>query len=423
MKILLINNSDIQGGAARAAYRLHQGLQSIHAHSQMLVQTKWSGDRKVIGSAANSGIGQAIAGSRLSLDKLPLKFYPNRDRAPYSLQYFPDNIASKITQLEPDVINLHWICGSFLRIETLAKFKQPVVWTAHDMWPFTGGCHYSSDCDLYTDFCGSCPQLQSNKDWDLSRWIWRRKAKAWKNLNLTVVTPSFWLAKCARESSLFRNRRVEVIPNGLDIDIYRPINKKIARELLKLPQDKQLVLFLSLRATSDKRKGFHLLQTALQELSKAGWKEKLEIMVVGGSKQENTLEFGFKSHYLGTMADDLTLALVYSAADIFIAPSIQDNLPNTVLEAISCGTPCVAFNIGGMPDMIEHRQNGYLAQPYKIDDIVQGIIWTLENKERYQKLSYRAREKAEQEFTLEVQASRYLSLYKEILPALPVDSK
>jgi glycosyltransferase involved in cell wall biosynthesis len=283
------------------------------------------------------------------------------------------------------------------------------------MWAFTGGCHYSQDCERYTASCGACVQLGSSKDRDLSRWVWQRKAKAWKNLNLTIVALSSWLAKCANSSSLFKAQRVEIIPNGLDIEIYRPINRKVARELLKLPQDKQILVFGSLKATGDKRKGFYLLQPALQELSKSGWKDKLELVIFGASQPENPPEFGFKAHYLGTLSDDLSLALVYSAADVFVVPSTQENLANTVMEAISCGIPCVAFNIGGMPDMIEHQENGYLAQPYKIEDLAQGIVWVLENQERYQKLSHRARKKAEQEFTLEIQAQRYLSLFTEIL--------
>ena len=415
MKILLISTSDIKGGAARATYRLHQGLKSIEANSQMLVKVKHSDDKAVMGTRAVSGIGQAINGLKLTLDQLPLKFYSHGNKTTFSPHWLPDNTNSQVFNLAPDIINLHWVSAGYLQIETIAKFNRPIVWTLHDMWAFTGGCNYNQECDKYTASCGACPQLGSKRDWDLSRWVWQRKAKAWRNLNLTVVTPSVWLAKCARESSLLRDRRVEVIPYGLDLDIYRPINKKVARELLKLPQDKQLILFLSLSATSDKRKGFHLLQPALQKLSQAGWQEKLELIVVGASRPENPPEFGFKSHYLGTLKDDLTLALVYSAVDVFIAPSLQDNLPNTVLEAISCGTPSVAFNIGGMPDMIEHQQNGYLAQPYQIDDLVRGIIWTLENSEKSQKLSHRARAKAEQEFALEIQARRYESLFSEIL--------
>lgn len=415
MNVLLISTFDVQGGAARAAFRLHQGFQSINVNSQMLVQTKHSDSKTVIGSPATSGIGQVIAGSRLTLGQLPLKFYPHRDRSLSSPQWLPDNIASKVAQVEPDVINLHWIYGGYLQIETLAKFKQPIVWTLHDMWPFTGGCHYSSNCDRYTDSCGVCPQLNSKRDWDLSRWVWQRKAKAWKNLNLTIVSPSSWLAKCASSSSLFKNLRVEVIPNGLDTEQYRPSERKVARELLRLPQDKQLILFGSLMATSDKRKGFHLLQPALQELSQGGWQDKLELVIFGASRPENPPELGFKSQYLGTMNDDLSLSLVYSAADVFVLPSVEDNLPNTVMEAIACGTPCVAFNIGGIPDMIEHQQNGYLAEPYKIEDLARGIAWVLENKERYQQLSYRAREKTEREFALEIQARRYESLFNEII--------
>jgi glycosyltransferase involved in cell wall biosynthesis len=420
MKPLVISTSDIQGGAARSAYRLHQGLKSIDVQSQMLVQTKSSDDSQVIGTSASSGIGNAVSGLRLTLDRLPLKLYSKRDRTSYSLPWLPEKLASSINQINPDVINLHWINGGYLNIETIAKFNKPLVWTFHDMWAFTGGCHYNQECDRYTKSCGSCPQLNSHTNTDLSRWIWHRKAKSWKNLNLTIVTPSRWLANCAKSSSLFQDRQIEVIPYGLDIQTYRPINKQFARELLQLPQDKQLVLFGSLQATSDKRKGFHLLQPALSELSSSGWQDKLELVVFGASKPENSINFGFKSHYLGSLNDDLSLALAYSAADVFVAPSLQDNLPNTVMESIACGTPCVAFDIGGMPDMIEHQKNGYLAKAFKIEDLANGIAWIIENKERHQKLSYNAREKTEQEFALEIQAKRYLSIFQSLIKKLAI---
>lgn len=415
MKTLLISTSDIKDGAARAAYRLHQGLNKIKVDSQILSQLKYSNDPKVIGTRVTSGIGQVKTGLRLTLDQLPLKLYPNAKNQRFSPNWFPLNSKNKIAQLNPDIVNLHWVCAGYLHIEAIAKLNKPVVWTFHDMWAFTGGCHYNQNCKKYTDSCGSCPQLSSNKDWDLSRWVWRRKQKAWQNLNLTIVTPSRWLADCAKSSSLFKDRRIEVIPYGLDTEVFRPIEQQIARKLLELPQDKQLVLFLSLQATSDKRKGFQLLQPALKKLSSENWKEKIELVVVGSAKSEKPVDFGFGSHYLGTLTDDLMLALAYSAADVFVAPSVQDNLPNTVLEAISCGTPCVAFDIGGMPDMIEHQQNGYLAQPYHIDDLAKGITWSLENKEKQRKLACRAREKAQQEFALEIQAHKYQSLFSELL--------
>lgn len=410
MKLCLLSSSDGRGGAYAAAYCLHKGLLQVGADSTMLVGDKVREDSTVVEEKTKlAKVWRQIAPG---LNKLPLQLYPNRDRAPYSLQWLPDAVSTRIAQLDPDVVNLHWICDGYLQVETIAQLNKPVVWTLHDMWAFTGGCHYNQTCDRYTGSCGACPQLHSSKKWDLSHWVWQRKAKAWKNLNLTVVTPSLWLAKCAKSSSLFGNSRVEVIPYGLNTERYKPINRQVARSLLNLPQDEQLVLFGGTNATGDRRKGFHLLQPALQDLSKSGW--QLELVIFGSSQPSHLPNLGFKSHYLGKLSDDISLALVYAAADIFVAPSTQDNLPNTVMEALACGTPCVTFNIGGMPDMIEHQRNGYLAQPFKAEDLAQGIAWILENKERHQRLCDRAREKVEQEFTQKLQAHRYLKLFGEI---------
>jgi glycosyltransferase involved in cell wall biosynthesis len=412
VKALHLSTSDIGGGAARAAYRLHQGLQKVGVTSQVLVQEKLTNDRTVF--APKVRLSQGIAHAKLSLDAFPLKFYRRRAESLVSLQWVPDRVVQNMAQLAPDIITLHWVSGAFIQIETLAKLNCPLVWTLHDMWAFTGGCHYTGDCDRYTTSCGQCPQLHSSTEWDLSRWLWHRKSKAWQHLNLTVVTPSQWLADCARASSLFRDLRIEVIPNGLDIQQYRPIDQRVARELLHLPQDRHLLLFGSMQGTIDQRKGFHLLQPALQKLSQSIGSKQLSL-VVFGEAAETSPELDFEIYYLGKLSDDLSLALTYAAADAFVAPSLQDNLPNTVVEAIACGTPCVAFNIGGMCDLIEHQRNGYLAKPYQIEDLAQGIAWVLESQERHQHLSDRAREKAEQEFGLEIQASRYLALYNEIL--------
>ena len=412
MRILLLNTTDINGGAARAAYRLHQGLNRIGVQSQMLVQEKFSSDTMV--QAPGNRVEQGIARGRISLDALPLKCYSQTRKANFSLQWLPEGIAPQATNLNPDVINIHWTGSAFLRWETLARFKQPVVWTLHDMGAFTGGCFYAHDCRGYTASCGKCPQLGSHRERDLSRWVWRRKAKAWRNLDLTVVSPSRWLAKCAGESSLFGDVTIKVIPNGVDVNKYRPITKSVARELLGLAQDKHIIMFGSFNATSDRRKGFHLLQPALQSLSQSGWGDKAQVVVFGASHGSNSPELGFKTDYLGTLKDDLSLALAYSAADVFVLPSLQENLANTVIEALACGTPCVAFDIGGMPDMIEHEANGYLVKPLQVEDLAAGIAWVLDNPERRKKLSDNAREKVVQEFTQEIQANRYLRLFEEI---------
>ncbi|GCA74157.1 hypothetical protein MiTe_00979 [Microcystis aeruginosa NIES-2520] len=226
MKVCLLSNSDGRGGAYAAVYRLHQGLRETGTDSTMLVNDKTTDDYTVL-SPANKlmkGWTKLIP----AVDHLPLSLYSQRERTPYSIQWLPDRLVSRVAQISPDIINLHWINAGFLQIETLAKFKQPLVWTAHDMWPFTGGCHYSGECNKYTQSCGHCPQLKSQQDGDISGWVWWRKAKAWKNLNLTIVTPSQWLADCARNSSLFQDLRIEVIANGLDIQRYKPIEKNTA---------------------------------------------------------------------------------------------------------------------------------------------------------------------------------------------------
>lgn len=410
MKILHLSTSDIEGGAARAAYRLHRGLQAAGATSQMLVRAKLSSDKTILADRSPlTKLGPATSG-------LPLRFYPRHERSLFSSQWFPDAIAPKVRALNPDIVHLHWICNGFLQVETLAKLHKPLVWTLHDMWTFTGGCHYSGDCDRYTQSCGACPQLQSQQSWDLSHWVHQRKAKSWKDLNLTLVSPSQWLADCGRSSPLFQNCRIEVIPHGLDLCSYRPIDPEIARQLLNLPTDKQLVLFgASPGTTGDKRKGFHLLQPALQYLNQSGWQEHLELVVFGGTQPENPIDLGFQTHYLGQFHDDLALALVYSAADVMVVPSVQEAFGQTASEALACGTPVVAFNATGLSDIVAHQQTGYLAKPFAIEDLAQGIAWVLENPERHQKLRCNAREKAEQEFSLELQAKRYCALFEEIL--------
>lgn len=423
---LLLATADGGNGADRAAYRLHQGLQRIGIPSQMLVRTQLTRDKSV--HTLQSSTQKAIARLNLAerFDGLPLQAYRQRDRNIFSPQWLPSSLPAKIKQLQPDIINLHWVCKGYLKIEQLQQFSQPLVWTAHDMWPFTGGCHYTQECDRYMKSCGACPQLNSPEENDLSRWVWQRKAKAWQDLNLTLVTPSQWLADCAYSSPLFHNKRIEVIANGIDLTLYKPMTRSLARdttkvtlrERLNLPQNKHLILF-GARAADEKRKGFHLLQGALQRLSQAGWQDKIELVVFGSLDSQTSLELGFPVHAFGRLADDLSLALIYAAADVFVAPSLQDNLPNTVVESLASGTPCVAFKIGGMPDMIEHHFNGYLAQPFEIDDLATGMDWVLEDQQRHQQLCDRARQKAEAEFSLELQAQRYLELYTELLENSP----
>ena len=412
MKIAILSQSNGRGGAFAAAYRLHESLLRVGSESTMIVNEKTRGDDTVIGD--NIAIAKGWRKVAITLDRLPLKFYRDRDRSMFSLQWFPDQNASKIARVNPDVIQLNWICQNHLAVETIAQLNKPMVWTLSDMWPFTGGCHYSQDCNHYLNSCGACPLLHSSKNCDLSRWGWQRKAKAWENLDLTVVTPSSWLAECAKSSSLFKRRRVEVIPWGLDIQKYQPKERRIARELLGLPQNKLLVLFGATHI-GETRKGFHLLLPALQSLVESGWQDKIELVVFGISQPDNPVGFGFKSHYTGQLHDDISIALIYSAADVMVVSSIQEAFGQTASESLACGTPVVAFDKTGVADIIDHQQNGYLARPFQIEDLARGIVWVLSDRDRHQKLRLSAREKAEREFNLELMAHRYLSIFSEIL--------
>lgn len=418
MKILILSAKDIGGGAARAAYRLHQGLLRAGINSQMLVQNKLGGDNTVI--APKSKVQRGIAAIKPALDQLPLALYRDRDATIniYSSQWLPNKIIDKIEQINPDIINLHWVCGGFMPIEALGKLKQPLVWTFHDMWAFTGGCHYSGECDRYQQSCGTCPQLGSKGNWDLSRWNWQRKRKAWQNLNLTVVTPSKWLANCTQASSLFKDVPVKVIGNGIDPKIYQPHSPQVARKILNLPLDKKIILFGAFDSIQDKRKGFTLLRAALQTLQQLLSPESVELVIFGASSPLNPINFGFKANYTGKLSDDVSLSLLYAAADVFVAPSVQDNLPNTILESLFCGTPCAAFNIGGMPDLIEHQHNGYLAQPLLPEDLAQGIHWILADATRYQKLATKSRAKAIADFNLKRQTQRYLRVFDDLCSKL-----
>jgi glycosyltransferase involved in cell wall biosynthesis len=411
MKILLLNRDDAEGGAAKGATRLLEGIRSPGVDARLFVQRKMCNSPCVIGSPAT--LGKAVGFARRTLESLLYKLASGKVQGLFSPAFLPDRISSRVSRFAPDIIHLHWV-ARMMRIETLSRFKVPIVWTLHDSWPFTGGCFLPLDCTRYRESCGACPVLGSSREEDLSRRVWRRKKEAWRGLNLTLVAPSRWMAARAQTSSLFRETRIEVIPNGIDVQLYQPSEQSSARERLSLPQKKRLILFGAKDATQDRNKGFHLLVQSLRALTGGRWRDDIELLVFGSKEPDKPQDHGFKAHYLGWQ-DDKGLALLYAAADVFVLPSIQENLPYTVMEAMACGTPCVAFNIGGVSDLIDHRQNGYLAQPFDPEDLARGITYVLEDAGHGNKLAVRARQKVVLEFALEKIADRHMALYREIL--------
>jgi glycosyltransferase involved in cell wall biosynthesis len=413
MKILTLNTHDSKGGAARAAYNLHLGLKVLGLDSKMLVATKATSDSNVIGPSNRTAKMKSQIAPHL--DNIPKGYLASTNENLHSPAWFSSINTNIINKINPDIIHLHWVQGGFLSVSNVGKLNKPIVWTLHDMWAFSGAEHYSDGSIRYKDGYNLNNRPEVETGFDLNRWTWKRKIKAWGRIkNLTVVAPSKWMARCAAESVLFKDRRIEVIPVGLDHNLYRPRNKQTVREILGMPLGKKIILIGAMNFLKDKRKGGHYLKKAFELLVKAGCDEKYEVYVLGTTAPLIDQKFGFKTNYYGTNRDDLSLALLYSAADVFVAPSIQENFSATVFESLSCGTPVVAFDIGGMPDMITHKHNGYLAKPYLVDDLAAGIKWVLENTS-WSNLSINARKFIENECTLKIQAKRYKRIYDSII--------
>jgi glycosyltransferase involved in cell wall biosynthesis len=412
MKVLLLNNADIESGAARATTRLQEGVRARGVDARLLVQRKF-GDSPLV-DGPETGFGKALGLARPTLEQQIFGIAPRKIAGPFSPSFLPDRLARRSADFSPDIVHLNWV-AQMMRLETLRDFRVPIVWTLHDSWPFTGGCYLPGDCTRYRGSCGTCPTLRSSQERDLSRRVWQRKRRAWQGLSLTLVAPSHWMGDCARASSLFGGARIKVIPNGLDLGRFRPIDQGTARDILSLPRDKKLILFGAKSATSDPNKGFTLLSQALSELSAAyPQRDSVELVVFGASQPDPAPDFGFRTHYLGWFSDEVSLALLYAAADVFVFPSRQESLGYAAMEAMACGTPCVAFQQGGIPDLVEHGVNGYLARPFEPADLARGIAWILQDAERREELSRRARLKVESGFSLQAVAGRYCELYREI---------
>jgi glycosyltransferase involved in cell wall biosynthesis len=413
LKVLLANTFEIRGGTGRVASRLHNGFLAAGVDSHFFVQIATGDNPHLV--TAKSKLARGMDVLRPTIDQIPLYLCaPGWRKQQFSSQWFPDSFLANVSPIQPDIINLHWICKGFVRIETLKKLKQPIVWTMHDMWPFTGGCHHSDACLRFEQSCGACPMLGGQHERDLSRWVWNRKVNAWKKLEFTVVSPSRWLAEQASRSSLFGGRRIEVIPNGVDTERYRPGDRNYVRQLFNFPLNKQLIMF-GAADVSNTAKGLPDLKQALKRLIDMGWQDRVELVVVGASSHESLGDLPFKIHSLGRLSDDISLALVYGAVDLFVAPSIKESFGNMVMEAMACGTPCVAYKVGGVPDIIDHELNGYLATLHDIDSLASGINWVLEDISRWQILSSQARRKVESEFNLECLVKRYINLYTELI--------
>ncbi len=415
------------GGAGKAAHRLHTGLRAVNVDSTMIVLNKKSGDPSVkvlpinysrdrIPCLGISDYNSPMWDQQVRRWQNLMGEYPGR---PAGLEFFTDAFSDVRLELvqeiqDADIINLHWVAGvvDWPRA-ALALGGKPLVWTLHDMNSFTGGCHYAGDCKKYIKKCGACPQLGSINENDLSSQVWKQKYDAYKSLNINIVTPSRWLRRCAAESKLFSLFPVNVIPYGFPIDTFKPYSRIEIRKELNIPESSKVILFGADFVLTE-RKGFTYLLEALNKIPLKSGKDII-ILTFGNLPENITIPSKYSLMNFGSLSDEKQIALAYSVADLFVIPSLEDNFPNTVIEAMACGVPVVGFNVGGIPDMIDHEHTGYLVKPRDINALIKGIDWIISHADKGRNFSKACRSRAERKFSLEVQANAYRKLYEKII--------
>lgn len=417
MRVLHLSTFDVRGGAARGAYWLHRELQRQGVDSKMLVARKYGSDNDVF--EIGGTIGRIANGMRIKLDSLPLRHYRRTNDSFWTVGWLPCRIDNAVNRFAPDLVHIHWVGGGFFPIQSLKSLHHPVVWTLRDMWAFTGGCHYTAGCTRYLSSCGQCPQLGSAVESDISRSIWLRKEEAWSGLDLWLVPISSWLADCARQTDLLRDMPIEVIPNGIDVTRFAIHDKLASRAAWQFGPERRRILFGAVDAVRDPRKGFDHFIEAVRHLACRGWSERAEVVVFGDFPPESMPALGLPVRFVGVINDDAALAQLYAAADVMVVSSTQEAFGKTLIEAMACGTPVVAFDEGGPADIVAHRKSGYLARPFSAEDLASGIQWCIEDAERNRKLGRAARESAKRDFDIVHVAERYRALYRQILSRVP----
>jgi glycosyltransferase involved in cell wall biosynthesis len=293
-------------------------------------------------------------------------------------------------------------------IRKILKSGKPVVWTMHDIWPATAICHLTLNCRNFTTHCHNCRLLPGKgSSSDLSTSVWRKKEKMLEDSSIYFVTCSHWLEQEAKASALLRGQKIVSIPNPIDTHIYRSGDKQTARKNLGLPEDKRLILFVSQRVTN-KNKGMDYLIDACRQM------EDYELVILGGHAEEVVDQLPLKAHPLGYVNDERRIVEIYQAVDVFVLPSLSENLPNTIMEAMACGVPCVGFKVGGIPEEIDHKRNGYVAEYRDSDDLARGIRWILSEAD-YNQLSQEAVRKVAHSYSQQSVAISYLDVYHQAM--------
>ena len=417
MRVLIVNTSEKTGGAAVAANRLMEALKNNGVKAKMLVGEKLTDQITVVPLRHRWLQRWRFMWERWCIF---LRLHFSR------LHLFEIDTASAgadITRLpefkEADVIHLNWINQGMLSLRSIRKILRsgkPVVWTMHDLWPATGICHYARTCPSFRTACHNCPLLPGGggKD-DLSRRVWTRKKRLYHASNIHFVTCSRWLEEQAKQSSLMVGQRITAIPNTIDTRIFCPTDRREARLAAQLPAEGKVILFVSQKVT-DERKGVAYFVEAVNRLAAEHPELAADtsVAVLGGNAEEVCGKLKLPSYPLGYVADEHTIVSIYNSADVYVLPSLEDNLPNTIMEAMACGVPCVGFRVGGIPEMIEHRRTGYIANFKDSNDLATGMAWTLLEADR-DELRANCLRKVAHDYSQQSVAMRYIEVYNETI--------
>ncbi|MDR0893778.1 MAG: glycosyltransferase family 4 protein [Prevotellaceae bacterium] len=416
MRILLINTSERIGGAAVAAVRLMEALTANGVKAKLLVRDKQTEAISVVPLKGSWRLMWKFVWERIVI------WRANHFK---KHQLFAVDIANTGTDVTPlpefreaDVVHLHWINQGMLSLKQIDKILasgKPVVWTMHDMWAATGICHHARQCDRYVTGCHHCPYLYGGGGkHDLAYRTYRRKLKLYKGRKIHFVACSQWLKTEVEKSLLLAGQSVTVIPNPINTRLFRPMNKQEARRACQLPEAGRLLLFGSVKIT-DKRKGFDYMVESCQLLAEQHPEltDRLGVIVLGNQSRRLENLLPFKVYPMDFVIDEHRLVEIYNAADLYVTPSLEENLPNTIMEAMACGVPCVGFRTGGIPEMIDHEQNGYVADYRSAEDFARGIFSLLTAPD-YTALSEQACRKVSTHYSEQAVAKRYIELYNQI---------
>lgn len=415
MRVLIINTSERRGGAAIAASRLMDALRNHGIKAKMLVRDKQTDQISVLGLNKSWWKIWQFIWERIIIWKA------NHFKKHHLFAVDIANTGTDISTLpefqQADIIHLHWINQGMLSLNDIHRILlsgKPVVWTMHDMWPCTGICHHARDCEKYHQECHHCPYIYKGGKKDLSNQVFKKKKELYQTAPITFVTCSQWLKEQASKSALLIGQTVVNIPNPINTNLFKPRNRQEARIAYELPANKKLILFGAVKIT-DKRKGIdYFIESCNMLVQKhPELKEELGVVVMGNHSEELKPLLPFEVYSLNYISNEKEVVNIYNAVDIYVTPSLEENLPNTIMEAMACGTPCVGFQVGGIPEMIDHLHNGYVAEHKSADDLANGIYWIL-NEGEYADLSEAARRKVLSSYSESTIAKKYIDIYNKI---------